>query len=228
MIETFLYITHDFEELSAYAMSYDISNQSLKGYRENYQKINQLCIQKKLLIPYVFYNKKIIFLAEDDGTASIFNSTINSENAVDIEHVVLPVAEDDYLVRRLIRNWLLINTSEHRPYNKKNGIEYLIDTKTNYNGDIIVSRFLNATFSNFPDSNILQLIFDLKSRSIDSWDQLPNQLKLFCSPNPKVRYELIKGKLVEIFGEVETISLQPPGNGIINFEHIQGDMRPSH
>lgn len=227
MIETFLYIANDLKKLSAYSVSYDINYQMVKGYKENYQKINQLCIQNNLYNPYVLTNNKLIFLAKDYSTALVFTRTLNLEN-IDLEHILLPVAENDYLVRRLIRNEMLLKTMKHRPYNKKYGIEYLIDTNTDINGDIVIRKYLNATLSILPDSNILQLIFDLKSRPSVSWDRLPNRWKVVCSPSPMARYNIIKEKLTEIFDEQMTISIPLLGNGIINFEQIQVHLTPSH
>lgn len=225
MIETFLYIANNFERLSAYSVGYDINNQPVKGYKENYQRINELSIQSHFEVPYVFTQNKAIFLAKDVSTASDFVKILNPEN-LDAEHIVIPVVGNDLLVRRLIRNALLMRTNKYKPYRKKYGIEYLIDT--NNDGDIVIRRFLNATFSNFPGSNILQLIFDLKSRPSVSWDKLPNKWKLFCSPSPRVRYDIIMEKLTEIFDETMTIAIPLPGNGIINFEQIQVQLTSSH
>ena len=225
MIETFLYIAHNFEKLSAYSVNYEINNPLIKGYKENYQRINKLCIQNGLEIPYVFTQNKAIFLAKDDSTASVFVRILNPEN-IDTEHIMLPITENDFLVRRLIRNELLIKTKKYNPCSKRYGIEYPIDTKSF--GGIIIPRFLNATFSLFPSSNILQLIFDLKSRPGESWGRLSNREKLYCSPSPKERYSIIKNKLIEIFGETKTIYVPLTGNNSINFEQIQCDITPSH
>ncbi len=225
MIETFLYIANNLEKLSAYSVDYNINNHPIKGYKENYQRINELSIQSHLEIPYVFTQNKAIFLAKDDSTASDFAKILNPEN-LDAEHIAIHVVGNDLLVRRLIRNAVLMRTNKYKPYSKKYGIEYPIDTKSY--GDILIRQFLNATFSNFPNSNILQLIFDLKSRPSVSWDLLPNRLKLVCSPSPMVRYGLIKGKLIEIFGETMTIPITLPDNEIINFEQIQGNITSSH
>ncbi len=218
MIETFLYLAQNFEQLNVYETDFKFSSQENQGYKENYQRINKLCNDNNLEVPYVFSENKAYFLADNESIASKFVSLLGQGN-VDAERIILPLSERGNLVIRLVRNGILLKTKKFWSQSTKYGLEYKIDSKDV--GNKTIHRYLNASFSLLSGSNIMQVIFDLKSRPNAAWEDLTTQQKLYCSPSPNDRYNAMKKKITEMFGDADNISFEINGNPSLCFKRIK-------
>ena len=225
MIETFLYLAQNFEQLNAYETDFKFSSQENQGYKENYQRINKLCNDNDLEVPYVFSENKAYFLADNELIASEFVSVLGQGN-VDAERIILPVSEKENLVMRLVRNGILLKTKKFWPQSTKYGLEYKIDSEDI--GNKTIHRYLNASFSFLSGSNIMQVIFDLKSRPNASWSELTTIQKLHCSPSPNKRYNAVKKKITEMFVDPDNISFQINGNPSLCFKRVRLETSALH
>lgn len=218
MIETFLYLAQNFEQLNAYEADFKLSSQENDFYKETYQSINKLCTEKGLKIPYVFFQNKVYFLADNEDISNEF-ITLFDQGDMNKQKAVVSVSEREKLFMRLVRNAILLKTSSFHPQSMRYGLEYPIDSEK-WN-DIIIHRNLNVNFSLLSGSNIMQIIFDLKSRANAVWSALTATQKLYCSLSPNERYKAVKNKIIKIFGDVDDISLELNGNPSLCFKRVK-------
>ena len=126
MIETFVYLGQNFEKLNAYEADFKFSSEENGNYKETYKKINNLCKENGLDIPYVFFQNKVYFLAESESISDKFIKLLGEENR-NKKNVVISVNEKEILFMRLLRNWILLKTAKFNPQMTKYGLAYPID-----------------------------------------------------------------------------------------------------
>lgn len=217
MIETFIYLSNDFKSLDAYETDFKLESKDKDSYKKKYQEINKACKENGLEVPYVFFENKVYFLAESESISDKFISLLGLEN-INKENVVLSLDENEILFMRLVRKLILLKTSSSNPQMTKFGLAYPIETSDKYSSKI--ERKLNASFSVLYGSNIIQIVFDLKSMTDVSWSSLNLSEKAYCSPSPHERYKTVKEKIKEIFGSEDEISFGIKENSSLKFKRL--------
>lgn len=225
MIETFLYLAQTYEQLNVYETDFKFSSQGNQGYKENYQRINKLCHENDLEVPYVLSENKAYFLSDSESISSNFVRLLGNIG-MNVERRILRVNERENLFMRLVRNGILLKTKNAHPQRTKYGLEYRIDSNDVDNKTI--PRYLNASFSLLYGSNTIQVIFDLISRPNSAWGNLTDMQKRYCSPSPNDRYKTVNKKITEIFGDPDNISIKIYGNPNLCFKRVKLETSPLH
>lgn len=225
MIESFVYFSEKFKELSAYQIDYSILEPSRPiSQSELYRSINEANEDQN--IPYVLRKNDIIFLSnvEDLGRNTRFfllqmkehQSFNEEENKINIEanQVVLSLERDSMLVRKLLRESLINQIlGKGRIFRDRYGLSILLEIDGHK--EFKWERKLSFNISHQLVSNALQFSVDVKH----SCTPLPTrgsfdheQFRNYTLLKSDERYKKIKDGLTNFFGDVDEIVIEILGN----------------
>ncbi len=208
MIETFIYISDPVKELKVYTMNLLDDG---KRQDEIYREVNASGQHP----PYFIKENSIYFLSEEDDLDK--NTHLFKQfNTDDPKIQSISFTDNPLLIRRLIRETFIREiSSKGRPaLRKKNAILIKMDEDKNFN------RSLYGLFSYESVEQSLLLIFDLIHGHPKPYNI--QEFKKYSMLKPAYRYNKIKEIIMELFDDLEKITVNIPANGGLDFHRIKG------
>jgi len=233
--ETFSYLSDVIKPIKAFKVDYHFNMKQSEIYR----LINNSFNTKP---PYYIERNSIYYLEEDPENYEFIKDLKNLMGIDDPNQVALNIENEDHqiIIRSLIKeSFLKFLINEGVQFKRAHGnLSYKIEEKfPDRIGEKLekvnfkFNRYIVFSFDYKIIDNSLLLIIDLKHTYIynlqnDNLNQsdlgyIKDEFKKYSNLPPIQRYEKLKNKITEIFGDIDEIKFHIPGNNDLTLYRIR-------
>jgi len=226
--ETFSYLSDVIKPIKAYKVDYHVNMKQSEIYR----LINNSLNTKP---PYYIERNSIYYLEEDPENYEFIKDLKNFMVIDDPNQVALNIENEDHqiIIRSLIKeSFLKFLINKGFQFKRAHGnLFYKIEEKfpdrigeKSEKGNFKFNRYIVFSFDYKIIDNSLLLIIDLKHtfmyKNQSDLGYIKYEFKKYSSLLPIPRYEKIKNKITEIFGNMNEIKFHIPGNNDLTLYRI--------